>query len=156
MALTGRQGPPPVARHLTNLIVRLTEGVQGEVEANLRVRRGGADAPHLLDDALREQAVGGDGDDGGAALLDGGDDQIVEVRAQERLTAGEGEVEGGVAEVTKHLSPLGQRHVVAGLAPDVAGAAAGVAAKADADHQAEGQHLGPTPTVEQPVQRQLG
>jgi hypothetical protein len=56
-----------------------------------------------------------------------------------------------MAQVGKDLAPFGDAHIVALLAPDVAGPAFAVAAIADAGDDAKGQKLGPTEVIVTPV-----
>jgi hypothetical protein len=59
-----------------------------------------------------------------------------------------------MAQPGEDLAPFLKGHIVAGLAPHVARPAFAVAAEADADDQAKGQHFGPAQVVKTPVQRE--
>jgi hypothetical protein len=136
-SLPGRHRPLPVAGHAADVVVLLAHAVEAEVDPDLRARRLAADAFDAFDDAVAEQAVGGDRDIGGATFLIGGDDHLIEIGAQERLAASEGDVNGSASQMMEDLPPFVDGHVVVGLAPDVAGAAFGVAAEGDADDDRE-------------------
>lgn len=151
----GLHGTRPVAVDAADVVVHVAQAVQAEVDADLGGRAGGADALDALADALAEQAVGGNGDDLRPTFLVTGNDKLVQVRAQERLAPGEGHVERGAPQVMKDLPPLGDAHVVVGLAPDVAGATFGVALVADADDHAEGVQARPAKAAEGPVSWQF-
>ena len=86
----------------------------------------------------------------------GADDQVVQVFAQEGFAAGKGHIKGRAAQAGKHFVPLFQGQIIVGLAPDVAGAALAVAAKADANDDGEGFDFGPAKGAKGPVERQFG
>jgi hypothetical protein len=128
----------PVALHAANVVMLVADAVQTQVDADAARRAFPAHALHLLQHALGQHAVGGDGDHFRLAMLVRADHHVVQVGAQEGLAAGEGHVEGRVPRLGKDLVPLLQRQVVVGLAPHITGAALAVAAEADADHDREG------------------
>jgi hypothetical protein len=57
---------------------------------------------------------------------------------QEGLAAGEGDVQRSASHFREDAVPFFDGHIVVRFAPHVARLALGVAAKADADHDAEG------------------
>ena len=154
--LPGLHGPRPVAGHLADLVVLLSNAIQREVDADLRMGGRRTDLVHALQDAPGQQAVGRDGNDARPAKLRPGDDHLVQIGPQKRLTSGEGQVKGGVAQVGKDITPLLDCHVVVGLAPYVAGLAPAVAAVTDADDDAKGQHPGPAQVIKAQIEWQLG
>ena len=81
----------------------------------------------------------------------GAEYHLVGVLAQEGFTAGEGDVQRSAPHFSKDAVPLFDGQVVVGFAPHVAGFALGVAAEANADHDAEGQHARPAKTAKSPV-----
>ena len=149
-------GERPVALHAADVVVLVADTVQAQVDANGAIGALAAHARHFFNGALRQHAVGGDGDDFGLAVPIGADDQVVQVFAQEGFPAGKGHIKGRAAQAGKHFVPLFQGQIIVGLAPDVAGAALAVAAKADADDHREGFDFGPAKGAKGPVERQFG
>jgi len=143
----------PVSWDHADLVVARFHIVEWQVDANARGRACGADAVYLGQRPLRKDAVGRYRDHLGPAFLVWRDDQFVQVGTKGGFPAGERDVERGVTQVAEDFPPFVNAQVIVRLAPHVAGATLAVAAKADADHEAEGKHIWPAEVIEAPIER---
>ena len=132
-----------VARDAADVVVLVAHAIEGEVDDELGVGASLAHGSHFGLDNLVHQAVGGDVDDAGVAVLVDGLGGLYDVLVHEGLAAADGEPEGGIAHALEGFVPFFEGELVFALHPDVACEAARVAARRGADGDAHGEHLGP-------------
>jgi hypothetical protein len=92
----------------------------------------------------------------GSRMPVGAYDHLIHVSTQEWLAAGESDVKWSSPQLGENAIPFFNAHVVVRLAPDVAGAAFGITAKADTDNDREWVHSRPAEAPEAPVHGQPG
>ena len=80
----------------------------------------------------------------------------MQIGPQKGFAAGEGQIEGAVAQLGKDAAPLFHGHIIVGLAPHIASLALAIAAKTDANDKAKGEHLGPAQMKKAPIEGELG
>ncbi len=145
-------GELPIAFDTADVIVLIADAIEAQVDADAARGTFATHACGHRQDALSQHPIRGNGDHFGLALLIGANHKFIEIRAQKGFTTSEGHVKGSVAQAGKDPFPLINGEVIVRFAPDVAGAAFAIAAKAHTNHNGERFDGGPAKGAEGPVQ----